>query len=98
MGRMPSVLDVLRGHPVRTYAAGEAVLTQGERTGLLYVLVAPSWSATPPPPTPPPPAVDSACGSVGYRHEHAVIRQEDLTMDSSPHRLARLAWRNSVCV
>lgn len=39
MGRMSSVLDVLRGHPVRTYAAGEAVLTQGERTGLLYVLV-----------------------------------------------------------
>jgi len=39
MGRMSSVLDVLRGHPVRTYAVGEAVLTQGERTGLLYVLV-----------------------------------------------------------
>jgi len=36
---MPSVLEVLRGYPVRSYAVGEAVLTQGERTGLLYVLV-----------------------------------------------------------
>jgi CRP/FNR family cyclic AMP-dependent transcriptional regulator len=36
---MPSVLEVLRGYPVRSYAVGEAVLTQGDRTGLLYVLV-----------------------------------------------------------
>lgn len=37
---MSSVLDVLRGYPVRTFAPGAAVLTQGEQTGLLYVLVA----------------------------------------------------------
>jgi len=36
---MSSVLDVLRGYPVRTFAPGAAVLEQGERTGLLYVLV-----------------------------------------------------------
>lgn len=36
---MSSVLDVLRGYPLRTFAMGESVLTQGERTGLLYVLV-----------------------------------------------------------
>lgn len=36
---MSAVLDALRGYPVRTFVAGESVLVQGERTGLLYVLV-----------------------------------------------------------
>jgi CRP-like cAMP-binding protein len=34
-----AILATLRDYPARTFAAGENVLTQGERTGLLYVLV-----------------------------------------------------------
>lgn len=36
---MSAILTVLRDHPVRTFAAGEAVFEQGARTGLLFVLV-----------------------------------------------------------
>lgn len=35
---MSGILSALRDHPVRAFAAGESVLVQGERTGLLYVL------------------------------------------------------------
>jgi CRP/FNR family transcriptional regulator, cyclic AMP receptor protein len=34
-----AILGALNGYPSRTFAAGESVLTQGEQTGLLYVLV-----------------------------------------------------------
>jgi CRP-like cAMP-binding protein len=33
-----AILEALRGYPTRQFAAGEAVLTEGERTGLLYIL------------------------------------------------------------
>ncbi|SRR6266404_1409539 len=35
---MPSVLDHCCDLPLRTFAAGEMVLTEGQRSGLLYVL------------------------------------------------------------
>ena len=35
---MSGILSALRDHPARTFATGEFVLVQGERTGLLYVL------------------------------------------------------------
>src|SRR5687767_282557 len=35
---MSEILSALRGYPVRTFSAGEFVLTHGETTGLLYVL------------------------------------------------------------
>jgi CRP-like cAMP-binding protein len=38
-GAMSSILAALRDHPVRHFAAGETVLAQGDRTGLLYVLI-----------------------------------------------------------
>ena len=34
-----SILAEIRDHPVRHFASGETVLTQGDRTGLLYVLI-----------------------------------------------------------
>lgn len=36
---MSAILTALRDHPVRHFAAGEVVLEQGDRTGLLYVLI-----------------------------------------------------------
>ena len=36
---MTPVLDHCRDLPVKTFAAGEMVLTEGDRSGLLYVLV-----------------------------------------------------------
>jgi CRP/FNR family transcriptional regulator, cyclic AMP receptor protein len=36
---VPDLLDALRDQPVRTFAAGETVLGQGESTGLLFVLI-----------------------------------------------------------
>jgi CRP-like cAMP-binding protein len=36
---MSSILDALRDHPVRHFAAGETVLAQGDSTGLLYFLI-----------------------------------------------------------
>ena len=36
---MPDVLALLREYPVRTFAAGETVFHQDERTGLLFFLI-----------------------------------------------------------
>lgn len=36
---MSAILAALRDHPVRTFAAGETILEQGERTGLLFILI-----------------------------------------------------------
>lgn len=36
---MPAILAALRDHPVRSFAAGETVLEQGDRTGLLFILI-----------------------------------------------------------
>ena len=36
---MPILLSALREHPVREFATGETVLTQGERTGMLFILI-----------------------------------------------------------
>ncbi len=36
---MSAILAALRDHPVRHFAAGETVLEQGDRTGLLYILI-----------------------------------------------------------
>lgn len=36
---MSSILAAVSGYPVRQFAAGEVVLAQGERTGLLYFLI-----------------------------------------------------------
>lgn len=36
---MSAILAALREHPVKHFAAGEAVLVQGENTGLLYILI-----------------------------------------------------------
>ncbi len=36
---MSDILDALHDHPIRHFAAGETVLDQGDRTGLLYVLI-----------------------------------------------------------
>lgn len=36
---MSAILEALRDHPVSHFAAGETVLEQGARTGLLYVLI-----------------------------------------------------------
>jgi CRP-like cAMP-binding protein len=36
---MSAILDSLRDHPVREFAAGEVVLGQGESTGLLLILI-----------------------------------------------------------
>ncbi len=36
---MSSILDTLRDHPVRHFAAGETILAQGESTGLLFILI-----------------------------------------------------------
>ena len=35
---MSSILAVLRDHPLRHFTAGEIILAQGDRTGLLYIL------------------------------------------------------------
>src|ERR1044071_5093281 len=35
---MSGILSALRDHPARSFSVGDAVLVQGERTGLLYVL------------------------------------------------------------
>ncbi len=37
---MSIILNALRDYPVREFSPGETVLAQGERTGLLFVLVA----------------------------------------------------------
>lgn len=36
---MNGILQVVREHPVREFATGESVLTQGETTGRMYVLI-----------------------------------------------------------
>lgn len=36
---MSSILDALRDHPVRHFAAGETIIGQGESTGLLFILI-----------------------------------------------------------
>ena len=36
---MPSILETLADRPVRQFTAGEIVLDQGDRTGLLYFLI-----------------------------------------------------------
>jgi CRP/FNR family cyclic AMP-dependent transcriptional regulator len=36
---MSTILAALSGHPVKTFAAGETILAQGESTGLLYILM-----------------------------------------------------------
>lgn len=36
---MSDILAALGEHPIRSFAAGETVLDQGDRTGLLYVLI-----------------------------------------------------------
>jgi CRP/FNR family cyclic AMP-dependent transcriptional regulator len=36
---MSSILEALRDHPIRHFAAGETVLAQGGHTGLLFVLI-----------------------------------------------------------
>lgn len=36
---MSAILAALGGHPVRHFAAGETVLAQGDRSGLLYILI-----------------------------------------------------------
>jgi len=36
---MADILTALRNHPVRQFAAGEIILDQGDRTGLLYILI-----------------------------------------------------------
>lgn len=36
---MSAILAALRDHPVRHFAAAETVLAQGDRTGLLYILI-----------------------------------------------------------
>lgn len=39
VGAVSVILNALRGYPVREFAIGDAILTQGDRTGLLYVLI-----------------------------------------------------------
>ncbi len=36
---MSAILAALRDHPVRHFDAGETILAQGDRTGLLYILI-----------------------------------------------------------
>ncbi len=36
---MSDILAALHDHPIRRFAAGETILGQGDRTGLLYVLI-----------------------------------------------------------
>ena len=36
---MSAILAALSDHPVRHFAAGETILAQGDRTGLLYILI-----------------------------------------------------------
>jgi CRP/FNR family transcriptional regulator, cyclic AMP receptor protein len=36
---VPTILTALKNHPVRTFASGETVLEQGDRTGLLLILI-----------------------------------------------------------
>ena len=39
MDGMSSILEALREHPVKQFADGETILVQGERTGMLYILI-----------------------------------------------------------
>lgn len=36
---MSAILAALRDHPIRHFAVGETVIEQGDRTGLLYILI-----------------------------------------------------------
>ena len=36
---MSSILDALREHPVKHFAEGETILSQGGRTGILFILI-----------------------------------------------------------
>ncbi len=36
---MSVILKALREHPVRHFAPGDTILAQGDRTGLLYILI-----------------------------------------------------------